>query len=91
MMNSFGTDQFWSLYRALPKDVRKLAQKNYMLWRTDPKHPSLHYKTISSNRPVYSVRLGDNYRVIGLLRDGTMFWFWIGSHTEYDLEIRKYR
>jgi hypothetical protein len=28
------------------------------------------------------------YRALGLLKDDTVTWFWIGDHTEYDHLLR---
>jgi hypothetical protein len=33
---------------------------------------------------IYSVRVGKGWRAVGLLESGTMNWFWIGSHSDYD-------
>jgi hypothetical protein len=73
--------RFWALYRALPEDVRSLAKKNFDLLKTDPRHPSLHFKRIG---PVWSARVGAHYRALGHdVQDGIQ-WFWIGTHAEYD-------
>ena len=39
--------------------------------------------------PIYSVRISGNYRALGRLRDGTMYWFWIGPHSEYDQILKQ--
>jgi hypothetical protein len=49
------TKSFWRLYSELPEDIRDLADKTFVLLRSDPFHPSLHFKTIknpTSGRPV---------------------------------------
>jgi hypothetical protein len=46
---SHGTPEFWRLYRALPADVRLLAQKNYHLWSANAFHPSLHSNPSASS------------------------------------------
>jgi hypothetical protein len=78
------TPDFWRLYNALPLDVRQLADKNYDLLQADsshPSHPSLQFKEIAG---LWSVRVGLHYRAVAY-RDGqNLFWFWIGSHAEYD-------
>jgi hypothetical protein len=30
------------------------------------------------------VRVGSNYRALGVSVDEGVLWFWIGSHAEYD-------
>lgn len=83
-MNSQTTEQFWKLYFALPKEVRQRAAKAYRLWRTNPEAPSLFFKRVGKRHPVFSARISDDYRVLGLLEGNTITWFWIGKHDEYD-------
>jgi hypothetical protein len=47
-------------------------------------HPGLNLKRVGRKRPVYSVRVGIQYRAVGLLEGETITWFWIGSHDEYE-------
>ena len=73
--------RFWALYDALPARVRVVADKNFQLLKSDPKHPSLHFKRLGK---VWSVRVGEHHRALGHgIPDGVQ-WFWIGSHAEYD-------
>jgi len=69
------------LYKALPADVRDLADKNFALLKSDPRHPSLHFKKIGT---VWSARVGDHYRALGTEVKEGIYWFWIGTHGEYD-------
>ena len=79
---SRGTTEFWRLYRALPVEVRALAQKNYRLWSADAFHPSLHFKSIGKSD--WFVRVGNHYRAVGKFSGNTFLWEWIGSHEEYN-------
>ena len=79
---SRGTSEFWRLYRALPAEVRALAQKNYRLWSANAYHPSLHFKSIGKSD--WSVRVGGHYRAVGKFSGETLIWEWIGSHEEYN-------
>ena len=73
--------RFWTLYEALPTEVRVLADKNFALLKSDPRHPFLHFKRISD---LWCVRVGEHYRALGTdVADG-IYWFWIGPHAEYD-------
>jgi hypothetical protein len=73
--------RFWKLYEDLPEDVRKLADEKYELLKSDPHHPSLHFKRIGR---IWSVRAGQRYRALGHdVADGVQ-WFWIGTHSDYD-------
>jgi len=38
--------RFWALYDALPKPARSLADKNFQLLKSDPRHPSFHFKRL---------------------------------------------
>ena len=82
-MNSQALPQFWKLYDRLPKKVRRRASKAYRIWQQNPDAPGLYFKRVGSTRPVYSVRIGDDYRALGLLHGDTVTWFWIGKHDEY--------
>lgn len=37
-----------------------------------------------TTEPIYSVRVSKDYRALGIRKDDTVIWFWIGSHAEYD-------
>jgi hypothetical protein len=75
---------FWEAYRALPKKVQSLADKNYQLLKADPLHPSLRFKRLATTEPLWSVRVGSHYRALGLYRGDLVEWFWIGPHSQYD-------
>lgn len=82
-MNHFTLPRFWTLYNRLPNEIRKIADKNYKLLRSDPDHPSLYFKKIGS-RGLWSVRVGISYRALGRETVDGIVWFWIGSHADYD-------
>ena len=83
-MNHLTLPRFWELYGKLPKEVQKLADKNYRLLKLDPTHPSLHFKKVGKNKQLWSVRVGINYRALGIEKSDGIVWFWIGNHAEYD-------
>lgn len=83
-MNSRITKSFRKQYERLPEEVRKQTRAAYRLWRERPDHPSLHFKKVSRNQTIYSVRIGIGWRALGLSEAGTVHWFWIGSHGAYD-------
>lgn len=80
-MRHLASPRFWALYHALPADVRDLADKNYALLKSDPRHHSLHFKRIGE---LWSVRVGDHYRALGTDVKEGIYWVWIGTHAEYD-------
>lgn len=87
-MKSRTTRKFWRHFDNLPPDIQDLAHKAYRLWRADPSYPSLHFKRVDPEEPVYSLRLGIHYRALGLLKDDTLTWFWAGHHDEYERLLR---
>ena len=79
------TPQFWDRFDALPKEVQKLARKNFKLLKQDSRHPSLQFKRLGD---YWSARVGLNYRALAV-EDGSDFvWVWIGTHAEYDKLIK---
>ena len=80
-MRSHASSRFWRCYNRLPRNVQRLADKNYRLWVADHWHPSLHFKKVKN---FWVARVGDNYRALGVEFDGGITWFWIGPHDEYD-------
>ena len=61
--------------------IQALADKNFALLKTDPQHPSLHFKSVGRFR---SVRVGLHYRALAVEAEDGLVWFWIGNHTEYE-------
>ena len=77
----FTTPQFWKLYHALPAEIQELADKNYALLKSNPSHPSLHFKKVGD---LWSVRVGRHCRALAAERSEGLVWVWIGPHAEYD-------
>ena len=83
-MKSATLPSFWVAYRSLDDDTKRRARKAFRLWAENPFHPSLHFKCISREESIWSVRVSLGQRAIGLLEEDTVTWFWIGSHDEYE-------
>lgn len=82
-MTSRTTARFRETFAQLPA-VQEQARRAYRLFAQNPQHPSLRFRQVHLNPPVYSARVGLHYRAVGV-RDGeTIVWFWIGPHAEYD-------
>jgi hypothetical protein len=79
-LNHFTTARFWIHYRQLPPEIQKLADKNFEILRTDPRHKSLRLKKVGA---FWSARVGLNYRAVAKERAEGLLWFWIGTHDEY--------
>lgn len=83
-MISLTTEKFWKCFDHLPIPVQAKAKTAFLLWKKNPAHPSLHFKKVHHEKPIYSVRVGASHRAIGVREKGTKIWFWIGSHEEYN-------
>jgi hypothetical protein len=83
-MKSQATSKFWELYARLPRRVQRQARKVYQMWKENPRHPGVHFKRVDDEEPVYSARVSDAYRALGILEGNTVIWYWIGSHDDYE-------
>jgi hypothetical protein len=83
-MQSRTTRQFWRLFSHLPADTQRDAKRSYRLFRTNPAHPSLHFKKLEGEDNIYSVRIGLEYRALAAMNKDRVVWYWVGSHHEYD-------
>jgi hypothetical protein len=88
-MRSHTEARFWHFYDKLPEDVQTDADEAYRLWQKNPHHPSLQFKRVDPEDPIYSVRVGRGYRALGWLEGDTVTWFWIGDHDEYLRLLRR--
>jgi len=65
-MKSRRTKQSHKLFARLPLPVQQEAIESYQLFRPNPYHPSLQFKQIDPQDPIYSVRIGRNIvRLVG--------------------------
>lgn len=83
-MKSRTTAQFRKAFAGLPEQVQEQTREAYRQFKQDLGHPSLRFKKVHPELPIYSVRIGKSYRAVGQLDGDTVIWFWVGSHAEYD-------
>ena len=89
-MKSRTNAAFRKLLAGLPRNVQQQAVAAYQLFSVDPWHPSLHFKCVHPAKPIMSVRVGGDYRAIGIQREaGAILWFWIGPHEQYETLLAK--
>lgn len=84
-MKSSTKESFRKRFRELPPDVRSLTRKNFRLWLSDPRHPSIQFKKVGR---FWSARVGLEYRALAIVEGEVVQWFWIGSHDEYERLLR---
>lgn len=83
-MKSRTTAQFRKSFANLPKQVQEQTRAAYRQFKENPNHPSLRFKKVHPELPIYSARISKNYRAVSQLEGDTVIWFWVGSHSEYD-------
>ena len=69
----YTTRRFWQCYNALPKNIQNIPDQSYQLLKTNPAHPSLHFKKLSGQ--YWSVRVGSSYRAVGIEVESGIYWF----------------
>jgi hypothetical protein len=84
-MKSSTTPSFWRAYRTLNPEIQSEARKAYQLWQANPRHPSLRF---ARKGDFWSVRITRDCRALAREREGTFYWFWIGSQEEYQRLIK---
>ena len=83
-MKSQTTRAFRERLAELPAAVQTQAREAFERFQSNPGHPALRFKRVHDKEPIYSARVNIDYRAVGVVRDDTIIWFWIGSHAEYD-------
>ncbi len=90
-MRSHTTENFDRLFAKLPRWVQRNARDAYRQFAQNPQHPGLRFKRLHTEEPLYSVRIGRDYRAVGLLEDDEITWDFIGSHADYMRYIAEYK
>jgi hypothetical protein len=85
-LKHFAAPSFWETYQQLPVNARKLADQCYEILKSNPRHPSLHFKKTGKYS---SVRVGLHYRALAVQVSEGLLWFWIGTHDEYQRMIKE--
>jgi hypothetical protein len=80
---------FWRCFEALPAAVQKQTRERFRLWQTDAFNNALQFKLLFG--AVWSVRVNQQYRVLGRRQGNLIVWFWIGSHADYDQLLKRLR
>ena len=90
-MNPFqssAASRFWKPFAQLPAQIQDLAIEKYELFKQDPHHPSLGFQAKVS---VWTVDIGRSYRTMAFRKGNHLWWFWIGSHEDYNNILNQIR
>lgn len=89
--NNRRTHRFREMQAALPAAVQRIVEAAYRKFLENPNHQSLHRKELHDThrgqhrRGSWSVRVTLKYRAIYVLDGDTNVWYWIGSHSDYNI------
>ena len=73
-MKSRRTRRFHECFAQLPSDIQSRARQAYQLFEDNPAHPGLRFKRVHQTEQIYSVRVSERYRAVGVLKDEAMVW-----------------
>lgn len=89
-MKSYLTRGFRRRFSELPAEVQDRGRQAYRLFCANPRHPSLQFKQVHASQPIMSVRIGLGHRAVGVRRGDAIYWYWVGSHADYDRLLSQY-
>jgi hypothetical protein len=88
-MKSHTTQSFRDALALLPITIQKRARAAYRRFQANPQHAGLQFKKVHATRPVYSARINDDFRAVGVMDGNDIVWFWIGKHEEYERLLKQ--
>jgi len=80
------SERFRKCLARLTEQEQNIARRRFELLKTNPEHPSLHFKKVGG---YWSVRIDRSRRALALKQEDDYVWFWIGPHDEYDRLINE--
>ena len=81
-MTVYETDDFERVFNKLPSNIRRLFQKQKVIFKSSWLDPRLHTKSNKELPGVYSFRITRRYRVLFYFKDGAAIFFIIGHRKE---------
>jgi len=71
----------------MPNHVANRVAKTLDLLEQNDRYPSLHFKRIKGD--AWSIRVTQDYRMVGYRDGDSITWFWIGTHSSYDKLLKR--
>ncbi|MDD2717415.1 MAG: type II toxin-antitoxin system mRNA interferase toxin, RelE/StbE family [Candidatus Wallbacteria bacterium] len=81
-MKIFAYQKFRKLFRNLPDNIQKKAEKQIKVLSQNIKHPSLQTKKIKGTDGIWEARVDDSYRMTFEIIEDSIYLRVIGSHDE---------
>jgi hypothetical protein len=70
-MESHTSEKFWKCFDELPAQIQIKAKALYPRWKDDPWDPVFQFRQIHTTLPIYSIRIGINWRAVGTIKENT--------------------
>lgn len=70
-MKSRTTRRFREMFADLPFEVQEQTREAYRQFKQDASYPSLQFKKVHPQLPIYSARISKSYRAVGQLDEDT--------------------
>jgi len=83
-MNSYLTEDFLSHFGKLPQNVKEKGPQELPALAAKSQPSKFAIQARASYRANLFLRVGIDWRALGLREENDIYWFWIGSHAEYD-------
>lgn len=75
---------FWRAYDRIAPPIKVRAKAAWKFFARDPDHPSLCFKKLLAHGNLWSVRINEQNRAVGIRSGDTIERIWIGAHNEFD-------
>jgi hypothetical protein len=86
------TKEFCRLLDGLDPLARHRFDLAFRAYRRDPKLVRFELKCRLSDRtPIYGAEAGQNLRALAMRKDDVVYWFWLGTHEDYDRILKDMR
>ena len=85
------TADFRTNFNALPREIQEIARAKFLVFLVNPLDPALHNHPLGDGGRgrhadgSRSVRITLRYRAIYVVEDGVNLWYWVGSHSDYNI------
>jgi hypothetical protein len=75
------------MFAALPPDIQRQAREAFRRFQHGPFHPGLRFHPLRGHPDYWSARVTLSYRAVCRREGDTLYWFWIGSHADFDRDF----
>lgn len=74
------SDRFKKDYKSLPKSIQEVIDKQILLFKKNPRHPSLDMKKMKGRKNIWRCKATKGYRFTFLIEDDIYIFRRVGTH-----------